>query len=233
MRQVVLDTETTGIGHDYGHRIIEIGCVELVDRKLTGKHFHTYLNPLRKVDDGAFRVHGISSEFLQDKPLFKDVFQDLLAFIEGAEVIIHNAVFDVGFLNAELKHIKWSKSFEDYCTVLDTLVFAREKHPGQRNNLDALCKRYNVDHSNRQLHGALLDAELLAFVYLAMTGGQTNLFMSEDLLMEGRPTNAQSITASLNSNSPVIVADADELAQHAEFVRFLVKESGVNRWEED
>ena len=229
MRQIVLDTETTGIGSESGHRIIEIGCVELVDRKLTGNHFHVYLNPQRAVDEGAFRVHGISSEFLQDKPLFKDILQDFLKFIEGTEVIIHNAPFDVGFLNAEFKYAKWSKPLATYCQVIDTLVLARAKHQGQRNTLDALCKRYDVDHSNRQLHGALLDAELLAFVYLAMTGGQTNLFIDEDE-QKTKGTGVPVLHDRLSSQSPLIEASVDETERHLAFIQFLTKKSGVDYW---
>src|SRR3990167_8633689 len=155
MRQIVLDTETTGLGADKGHRIIEIGCVELVDRKLTGNHFHTYLNPEREVDEGAYRVHGISRDFLEDKPYFREISNDFIEYVDGAELIIHNAPFDVGFLNAELKKINHRAPIETICTILDTLVFARKKHPGQRNTLDALCKRYGIDNSNRTLHGAL------------------------------------------------------------------------------
>ena len=226
MRQVVLDTETTGISPTSGHRVIEIGCVELVNRRLTNRHFHTYLNPQREVDEGAFKVHGISTDFLQDKPLFKDIFEDLLAFIEGAEVIIHNAPFDVGFLNSELKKVKWKNAFEEHCSIFDTLVLARGKHPGQRNTLDALCKRYDVDNSNRDLHGALLDAEILAFVYLAMTGGQTELFAEEGLdKLQSISTSSCSI---LTSHSPVIHATADELVSHDAFVQFIVKKSGVD-----
>lgn len=230
MRQIVLDTETTGIGPEFGHRIIEIGCVELVDRKLTGNHFHVYLNPLRDVEEGAFKVHGISTEFLQDKPFFGDVVQELLQFIDGTEVIIHNAPFDVGFLNAELKHAKWPKPLQGYCNIFDTLVLARKKHPGQRNNLDALCKRYDVNNANRQLHGALLDAEILAFVYLAMTGGQSNLFVDDDVSSPSK-TSANAPSGVLTSNSPVHVASDDELEKHNEFVQLLVKKSGVNHWE--
>ena len=231
MRQIVLDTETTGIGSEFGHRIIEIGCVELVARKLTGKHFHVYLNPQRDIDEGAFRVHVISSEFLQDKPFFGDIAQEFLQFIDGSELIIHNAPFDVGFLASELKRIKWPKSLKDYCTVFDTLALARKKHPGQRNGLDALCKRYDVDNSNRQLHGALLDAEILAFVYLAMTGGQTNLFMDDDLSATNAAVSSSDQLSSLISNSPVNLADADEMTRHNEFIQFLVKKSGINHWE--
>ena len=225
MRQIVLDTETTGIGAETGHRIIEIACVELIDRKLTNRHFHTYLNPNREVDAGAFRVHGISQAFLQDKPLFQDVVSDFLNFIEGSELIIHNAPFDVGFLSAELKRINWSQTLEDYCSVLDTLVLARNKHPGQRNSLDALCKRYHVDNSNRQLHGALLDAEILASVYLAMTGGQINLFIEDDVFEPGTKAGSSLKTkaVSLSSQSPGIFADGEEIVAHDDFMAFLAK----------
>ena len=231
MRQIILDTETTGIGSQHGHRIIEIGCLEMVNRKLTGKHFHVYLNPQRDVDEGAFRVHGLSTEFLQDKPLFKDVLQAFLDFIDGAELIIHNAPFDVGFLNAELKRAKWTKRLEGHCTVFDTLAFARKKHPGQRNSLDALCKRYDVDNTNRQKHGALLDAEILAFVYLAMTGGQSKLFVDEDVQHVDLMDNLTQPIERLTSNSPVIMACDEEMSRHHDFVQFLVKKSGVNRWD--
>ena len=230
MRQVILDTETTGIGAEFGHRIIEIGCVELIDRKLTGKHFHVYLNPLREVDEGAFRVHGISTEFLRDKPFFGDIVEDFLQFIEGSEVIIHNAPFDVGFLKAELKQAKWTKPLQHYCSIFDTLTLAREKHPGQRNSLDALCKRYDIDNSNRTLHGALLDAEILAFVYLAMTGGQTNLFIDEDLSSTPSQAGVHVAPAVLTSTSSVHYANVDELARHTDFLDFLEKKSGVNHW---
>lgn len=230
MRQVVLDTETTGIGHELGHRIIEIGCVELQDRKLTGKHFHVYLNPQREVDEGAFRVHGISTEFLQDKPLFKDIADEFMHFVQGAELIIHNAPFDMGFLNAELALLNWPVLLNECCTVCDTLVLAREKHPGQRNSLDALCKRYEIDNSNRTLHGALLDAEILASVYLAMTGGQTSLF-EERMEHVNQPGAVLQQIEHLVSNSPVIVADTDELQRHQEFIQFLVKKSNNNLWD--
>ena len=232
MRQIVLDTETTGIGHESGHRIIEIGCIELVDRQLTGRHFHTYLNPERAVDEGAFRVHGISTEFLADKPFFKDVVQRFWDFVDGAELIIHNAPFDLGFLNAELKKIQWPRAMNDACEVIDTLVLAREKHPGQRNNLDALCKRYDIDNSNRDLHGALLDAEILALVYLAMTGGQTRLFIEEEPSHSLSPNHVQIPTDTLTSQSPVIFADAEELGRHQGFIEMLVKKSGVNHWDQ-
>lgn len=175
MRQVVLDTETTGLETTQDHRIIEIGCVELFNRRLTGRHYHQYINPLREVDEGALEVHGISNEFLADKPVFADVAKEFLEFIEGAELIIHNAPFDVGFIDHEFDKLDGFGKTVDYCTVVDTLVMARQRHPGQKNNLDALCKRYDVDNSQRDLHGALLDAEILADVYLMMTGGQVDL----------------------------------------------------------
>jgi DNA polymerase III subunit epsilon len=173
-RLVLLDTETTGLEPEAGHRIIEIGCVELVNRRITGKHFHVYLNPDRQIDAGAIAVHGITNEFLSDKPRFADIAADFIAFIEGAELIIHNAPFDVGFINHEFSQSGHGK-LSDYSDVFDTLAYARKKHPGQRNSLDALCKRYNIDNSHRELHGALLDAEILADVFLLMTGGQISL----------------------------------------------------------
>lgn len=232
MRQIVLDTETTGINHEAGHRIIEIGCVELFDRKLTGKHYHVYLNPQREVEEGAFRVHGISTEFLKDKPLFKDIVHDLIAFIQGAELIIHNAPFDTGFLNSELALIKWPETLSRYCTVCDTLAMAREKHPGQRNSLDALCKRYDIDNTKRLLHGALLDAEILAAVYLAMTGGQGSLFESDIDIAKKVTLDANEGCQRLISDSPVILPDAQEVARHNDFIQFLVKKSGINLWDE-
>lgn len=179
MRQVVLDTETTGIGD--GHRIIEIGCVELVNRKLTGRHYHQYINPQRLVDPEAMEVHGITDEFLEDKPFYKDIVDDFVAFIQGAQLVIHNAPFDVGFMDMEFGLLSGYPRTADICTVLDTLVMAREKHPGQRNSLDALCRRYGIDNSHRELHGALLDSEILADVYLFMTGGQTDLSLEAEL----------------------------------------------------
>lgn len=176
MRQVVLDTETTGLEPADGHKIIEIGCVELVNRRLTGRHFHHYIKPNREIDEGALAVHGISNEFLADKPIFAEIMQDFLAFIGNDELIIHNAPFDVGFLNHELHQVDPSlPTIAQRCRVIDTLVLARKKHPGQKNNLDALCRRYEVDNSQRTLHGALLDAEILADLYLIMTGGQRKL----------------------------------------------------------
>ena len=176
MRQIVLDTETTGLEPRLGHRIIEIGCVEVIDRRVTGNRYHQYINPEREIDEGAQEVHGISTAFLSDKPLFIDIVDDFLNFIRGAELVIHNAPFDVGFIDHELNQLNQQNNhMNNICTVLDTLVLARKMHPGQKNNLDALCKRYDIDNSQRDLHGALLDAEILAETYLAMTGGQTML----------------------------------------------------------
>src|SRR5690606_38197574 len=176
MRQIVLDTETTGLEPEQGHRIIEIGCVEIVNRRLTGNHYHQYLQPDREIDAGAVEVHGITAEFLADKPRFTDVMHDFLAFVGGAELIIHNAPFDVGFINHELRLVDVNHaSLDTFCSVVDTLQMARRLHPGQKNSLDALCKRYGIDNSQRSLHGALLDAEILADVYLTMTGGQVTL----------------------------------------------------------
>lgn len=192
MRQIVLDTETTGLDPAEGHRVIEIGCIEIVNRRPTRRRFHTYLNPGRQIDAGAVEVHGLSTEFLQDKPRFHEVAEDFLNFVKGAELIIHNAPFDVGFLNHELRSLADGRAeITDYCTVLDTLALAKKKHPGQRNNLDALCKRYGVDNSHRDLHGALLDAEILAEVYLAMTGGQTALALEPVAEHPGRQTRAE------------------------------------------
>ncbi|PJD93639.1 MAG: DNA polymerase III subunit epsilon [Legionella sp.] len=218
MRQIALDTETTGIGHEFGHRVIEIGCVELVNRQLTGRTFHTYLNPKRDVDPGAFKVHGISDQFLKDKPEFKAIHPEFMQFIDNAELIIHNAVFDLGFLNAELKHMNHSNQIEDQCSVIDTLVMARKKYPGQRNSLDALCKRYDVDNTNRQLHGALLDAQILAQVYLAMTGGQTDLFGDVEMT-ESDVQTTQVAESQLSSQSPIYYANADELSRHQAFMQ--------------
>lgn len=181
MRQVVLDTETTGLDWSQGHRIIEIGCVEILDRRISKSYFHTYINPSRAIDVGAQQVHGISADFLADKPVFSKIADQFLSYVADAELIIHNAPFDLGFLNAEFEILDKNNSpIDDKCSIFDTLTFAREKHPGQRNSLDALCKRYNVDNQNRIVHGALLDANLLAEVYLAMTGGQTSMQLQEN-----------------------------------------------------
>lgn len=182
-RQIVLDTETTGLETSQGHRIIEIGGVELLNRRFTGKTFHQYINPEREIDAGALEVHGITGEFLADKPVFVEVVDDFMSFVDGAELVIHNAPFDIGFIDYELGLMDPAReSITKTCSVLDSLVLARQMHPGQRNSLDALCKRYSVDNSSRELHGALLDAEILADVYLLMTGGQVSLGLGADSL---------------------------------------------------
>ena len=218
VRQVVLDTETTGLVPEEGHRIIEIGCVELVDRMLTGQRFHVYLNPRREIDAGAAEVHGLTNEFLADKPLFMDVVADFLAFVSGAELIIHNAPFDVGFVDHELRLAKGDDAggLRDYCAITDTLALAKEKHPGQRNSLDALCKRYQVDNSHRDLHGALLDAEILAQVYLLMTGGQLLLGLDTEPDAVAGLTNATLKRAVPRRTLKVVLcSDADALAHEA------------------
>ncbi len=220
MRQIVLDTETTGLEPSEGHRIIEIGCVELVRRRLTGNNYHQYLRPDREIDSGAVDVHGITMEFLSDKPRFADIVEDLLDYLKGAELIIHNAPFDVGFINHELSLLggRYGR-LEDHCTIVDTLELARKLHPGQRNSLDALCKRYEVDNSHRELHGALLDAEILADVYLAMTGGQVALVFTEQEQQgershaEGAPEQRRLISADRPALK-VIRATESELTLH-------------------
>lgn len=233
MRQIILDTETTGIGPESGHRIIEIGCVEMIDRQFTGRHYHVYLNPEREVDEGAFRVHGISFEFLQDKPLFAEIVAEFMAFIQGAELIIHNAPFDLGFLNHELKLLQRKETIQQHCKIFDTLDFARKKHPGQKNNLDALCKRYEIDNSNRQLHGALLDAEILGWVYLAMTGGQASLFAQEEQVNSSQAVTEARIQADKPHEGVVIRVEAEEAARHQAFIALLEKKSGKNLWAEN
>ena len=232
MRQIVLDTETTGLEVELGHRVIEIGCVELIDRKLTHKHFHQYINPERDIDEGAQEVHGISRESLRDKPVFKEVWQPFLEFVKGAQLVIHNAPFDVGFLNYEMSLLKGPHGrIEDYCSIFDSLDAARQKHPGQKNNLDALCKRYGVDNSQRDLHGALLDAEILADVYLLMTGGQVSLgLMGEEASKDIQST---SVVRTLDANRPplkVIPASIDELARHEARLDKLDGASGGSVW---
>ncbi|HYE34281.1 DNA polymerase III subunit epsilon [Methylocaldum sp.] len=229
MRQVVLDTETTGLDPMEGHRVIEIGCVELINRRLTGNRFHVYLNPERDIDPGAVEVHGLSAEFLADKPRFADVAEDLLAYIKGSELIIHNAPFDIGFLNHELRLLPSRfASVADYCTVLDTLALARKKHPGQRNNLDALCKRYSVDNRHRELHGALLDAEILAEVYLAMTGGQTLLVLEPESTNQSANKSQQKPRSTILVNRPelkIIHCSETELQAHTSRINAIDKAS--------
>lgn len=228
MRQVILDTETTGLEPEQGHRIIEIGCVELINRRKTGRTFHRYLRPDREIDWGAQQVHGITNEFLAQQPRFADIVDELLEFIGGAELIIHNAAFDIAFLDAELKRLPGvRKQMRDYCGVLDTLPLARQMHPGQRNGLDALCKRYSVDNSRRELHGALLDAQILLDVYLAMTGGQTALVLGE--VSEERADAAFEPVAAIVrpvGGLVVIRATADELAAHDRALTAIDKTSG-------
>jgi DNA polymerase-3 subunit epsilon len=225
MRQIVLDTETTGLEVSQGHRIIEIGCVELVSRRPTGRHFHRYLNPEREIDEGAVAVHGLTLAKLSREPRFADVVHELLDFLADAELIIHNAAFDVGFLNAELSKVAGDLGpIEQRCRVLDTLLLAREMHPGQRNSLDALCKRYGIDNSKRELHGALLDARILADVYLAMTGGQSALALTES-------SQAKKVIMSAPLQRPagtlrVIHAAADEISAHEAMVERIAKASG-------
>lgn len=233
MREIVLDTETTGIEVREGHRIIEIGCVELLDRRLTGRHFHVYINPEREVEEGAFAVHGISDAFLADKPRFAEVVDDFMEFIRGARLVIHNAAFDVGFIDAELQRLGGRHGqVTDHCSVVDTLRLARDKHPGQRNSLDALCKRYGVDNSQRDLHGALLDAEILADVYLIMTGGQTALLLSS----QGSSDTAGGEIGVIRRLDParpplpVVHASATELEAHEERLAAIEKAAGFVAW---
>lgn len=226
MRQIVLDTETTGLDPQQGHRVIEIGCVEIDNRRLTGRHFHCYLNPDREIDDGAVQVHGITAEFLSDKPRFKQVVNDFLDFVRGAELIIHNAPFDIGFLNNEMNLLGANlEPVESICGVVDTLLMARKKHPGQRNSLDALCKRYEVDNSQRELHGALLDAEILADVYLFMTGGQTTLQLANE--ETGNEDRQGQLRSRDLSRGPLVVVSPteEELEAHAQFLARINQQS--------
>ncbi|MDE2091273.1 MAG: DNA polymerase III subunit epsilon [Gammaproteobacteria bacterium] len=227
MRQVVLDTETTGLDPAEGHRIIEIGCVEMVDRRLSNNHFRRYLNPEREVEQGALDVHGIDNAFLADKPRFADIAEDFLRFVDGAELVIHNAAFDIGFINHELRRMGGTQAdITMRCRVLDTLELARRLHPGQKNSLDALCKRYSVDNSGRDCHGALLDAQLLAEVYLAMTGGQAALLL-DDSLETGRSGNGKSQRIDRDGlHLKVIHASQEELREHQQRIEAIDKISG-------
>jgi len=226
VRQIVLDTETTGLEWSQGHRVIEIGCVELLDRRPSGRHFHRYLRPDRRVDAGALAVHGITNEFLAEQPRFTDVADEFLAFVTGAELVIHNATFDVGFLDAELARLgEPLRRLTDLCTVVDTLVLARRLHPGQRNSLDALCKRYGVDNSSRELHGALLDSRILADVYLAMTGGQGALGLGT-VESPAEEALAAATGVRLAFSIPVVRADAAELEAHARALAAIAGASG-------
>lgn len=228
MRQIVLDTETTGLEPSEGHRIIEIGCVELIDRRITGNTYHQYLQPDRQIDAGAIEVHGISNESLVDKPRFADVAAEFLAFIKGAELIIHNAPFDVGFIDHEFSMLTAAPGkVAEHCTVLDTLVLARRMHPGQRNSLDALCKRYEIDNSQRELHGALLDAEILADVYLMMTGGQVSLSLDSRTDSQGNHQRVE-IQRVAAGRGPlrVIRASEAECQAHSERMAAIEKACG-------
>ncbi len=233
MRQIVLDTETTGLEVERGHRIIEIGCVEIVARRPTGRHFHRYLNPEREIDEAAVAVHGITLDRLRREPVFAAIARELLDFVADAELIIHNAAFDVGFLNAELRRLPDGvPAIDETCRVLDTLALARELHPGQRNSLDALCKRYGIDNSKRELHGALLDARILADVYLAMTGGQSALSLGES--GSRRADRAPEVRWRRTVTAPlaVIAPSAEELAAHERVLERVRKASklGVTAW---
>lgn len=232
MRQVVLDTETTGLETRDGHRIIEIGCVELMDRRLSGNHFHQYINPERDIEDGALEVHGISSEFLADKPVFSEIVADFLQYIDGAELIIHNAAFDVGFLDYELSLLGRDDRVTDHAGILDTLEMARDLHPGQRNSLDALCKRYDVDNSSRTLHGALLDSEILADVYLAMTGGQTDLGLSF-ASATGADGGVEMFASADRKPLTVLAATEQEVALHQARLESIRENSGHCIWTDE
>jgi len=224
MRQIVLDTETTGLEPKQGHRIIEIGCVEIINRRLTGNNFHYYLNPQRDIDEGAVEVHGLTTEFLSDKPLYEDIAESFFEYAKGAEVIIHNAAFDVGFINHEYRLMGSEHSdMASWCNVTDTLHMARNMFPGQRNSLDALCKRFEINNSHRKLHGALLDAEILADVYLMMSGGQHSLFAEEST------SNIEFKTKTFDENRPslpIIKATKNELSEHVERLAMLRESSG-------
>jgi DNA polymerase-3 subunit epsilon len=240
MRQIVLDTETTGLSISQGHRIIEIGCLELVNRRLTGREFHRFLNPERDIEEGAEAIHGISREQLETEPKFVEIVDEFLDFIRDGELIIHNAEFDVGFLEHELRLIEHpSPKITNHCRVLDTLSMARELHPGQRNSLDALCKRYEVDASKRDVHGALIDSELLARVYLAMTGGQSSLLLDEEPAARD-DTGAATAGARPAGEEPapdalpqvVLTPTAEELAAHEAMLK-KIRKSGACVWDFD
>ena len=227
-RYLVLDTETTGLEPRQGHKIIEIGCVELIERDLTGNNYQQFLNPEREIDEGALEVHGISLSTLEDKPTFAQVADDFLAYIRDATLVIHNAAFDVGFLNHELGLLERGLgSIADYCEVIDTLLMARELHPGQRNSLDALCQRYFISNEHRTLHGALLDSEILAEVYLAMTGGQLNLLGEQDLAEKTDQAVAQArVFDPDRALTKIIPASAEEIAEHDKWMQLLSEKKG-------
>ena len=231
MRQIILDTETTGLDPKAGHRIIEIGGVELVDRRFTGQHLHFYINPEREVEAGALQVHGITNEFLQVKPTFKELLAEIMEFLAGAELVIHNAPFDVGFMDHELKLARnrnWKAPLNQHCGVLDTLAMARKMHPGQRNSLDALCKRYDIDNSSRDLHGALLDAQILANLYLAMTGGQETFSFEAAGNKTASDTVLQAASIQRDAAMRLVTTEvsAEELKAHEDYLVMLEKNSG-------
>jgi DNA polymerase-3 subunit epsilon len=229
MRQIVLDTETTGLEASAGHRIIEVGGIEFDNRRPTGRTFHRYVNPERAVDAGALAVHGIDNEFLKDQPVFSAIADELVEFLNGAELVIHNADFDVTFINHELRRLPHlPQDIRGCCTVLDSLAVARRMHPGQRNNLDALARRYHVDNSKRELHGALLDAQILAEVYFAMTGGQVSLLLDSETNADGQTVavEREAVTRS-EKRLCVIRATPDEAAAHAAFMLRLREQSGA------
>ncbi len=227
MRQIVLDTETTGLDHAQGHRVIEIGCVEIDNRRITGRHFHCFLNPDREIDEAAVEIHGLTAAFLADKQRFSQIVEEFLEFVAGAELIIHNAAFDTGFLDAELARLNPSRNaIRHICAITDSLAMARKKHPGQRNSLDALCKRYAVDNSQRDFHGALLDAEILADVYLAMTGGQTNLQLgAEEVVVQQQGKQVRQVDKG-RKPLKVIRASDEEVGAHEERLQAIHKQSG-------
>jgi DNA polymerase-3 subunit epsilon len=235
MRKIILDTETTGINPKLGHRIIEVGCVEIINREITGNNYHQYLNPMRTIEYEAIKVHGLTNDFLNDKPVFADIAKDLYNYLSGAELIIHNAVFDMGFLNNEFSLLDNSSEYKlsEVCSVTDTLKLARAKHPAQHNSLDALCKRYGIDNSSRQLHGALLDAQLLCEVYLLMTGGQSSLFKKETTNFVNQADALKK--ASKVNNIPslkVIQPTAQELIEHNKKLKEIEQQSGLCFWQE-
>ncbi|MBU2112688.1 MAG: DNA polymerase III subunit epsilon [Gammaproteobacteria bacterium] len=228
-RQLILDTETTGINPKDGHRIIEIGCVELINRRFTGNNFHVYINPQRIIDAEAVAVHGITNERLKDEPVFRQIAKSFYDYIQGAELVIHNAAFDVGFINHEFSMLQPPlPPVAQYCTVLDTLMLAREMHPGQKNNLDALCRRYDINNSHRTLHGALLDAEILADVYLLMTGGQVSLNLANE--QDGADGDNGPVAIQRSGKLKVLRANDTELAAHESRLDLVQKKGGSCLW---
>ncbi|WP_420598265.1 DNA polymerase III subunit epsilon [Neptuniibacter sp.] len=225
MRQIVLDTETTGLEPSEGHNIIEIGCVEMFNRRVTGKTYHQYIKPERDVDEEAVQVHGITNDFLEDKPKFSEIMDEFIEFVRGAELIIHNAAFDIGFLDTELERNNYPERMENFCLITDSLKMARKKHPGQKNNLDALCSRYGIINSHRELHGALLDSEILADVYLALTGGQTNLSLNADS-DDGNDGGSSIRRLTGADDLPIVELMDEDLQAHTAFLEMLDKKSG-------